>query len=96
MNLIPQKHCELLVPSGYGVYIPQAFAEQANLAEWGLADDDWDVAVLLDGPKHPDYFESWDNIINRACKVDEEGRHWHLEIPEDLWAVCPDLVDPED
>lgn len=74
-----------------GIYIPQHFAQAlADDAEvlFPSECDDWDVIkpILLAGPDHADYLESWTRTLDYA-KVHHDGRVYSLWQDGDLWLV---------
>jgi hypothetical protein len=88
---------QLLLDSNRGIYIPRDWAEEIyplsptkppEGAFWGwlgiLASD---VAVLLAGPDHEDYWETWDDVLDNAVYVNPNGSRWVLFQDGDLWAV---------
>ncbi len=76
--------CELLVDGCRGVYAPQAFARGYGEA-WGVSPED--MAVLLKGPDHEDYWETWEGVWMNAT-LNRDGRTWHLHCDYgDIFAV---------
>ena len=55
------KHFDLIVDGCHGIYIPQIFARR--FPEW-LSDEEREV--LLAGPEHEDYWETWKDVTRRA------------------------------
>lgn len=76
-----------IIDSSRGIYIPQAFAEQFE--GWHGIDPD-DLAILLEGPDHPDYWEAWDAVLSSASYADDDGHTWTLYQDGDLFAVRDD------
>ena len=54
------KHFELAVDGSRGIYVPKFFAER--FPEWL---DDEEREILLAGPEHELYWETWDEVISR-------------------------------
>lgn len=82
-----------LVDSAYGVYVPQVFAENYDLSDWGISAED--AAILLSGPDHRWYWETWDMVLCDAHCTDENGRVWRLEQDGDLFAWADDEEEEE-
>ena len=54
------KHFDLVIDGCHGIYIPQTFAEW--YPEWL---DDEEKEILLAGPEHELYWETWDEVTSR-------------------------------
>jgi hypothetical protein len=82
----------ILVNSGFGVYIPQAFADMPDSIEWGLTDKIRDV--LLAGPDDDweQYWDLWNDILGTAVYEDKDGNEWHVHQEGDVFAYCEDLM----
>lgn len=76
---------ELLITDGFGIYIPQNFAERITAKEWDISAED--ESILLQGPDHEHYWEVWDDVLSNARFVDHAGNTWHLYQDGDLYAV---------
>lgn len=76
-----------IINSAYGVYVPQAFAERFE--NWQGIDPD-DLAILREGPDHPDYWDAWDAVLYSASYTDDAGHTWTLFQDGDLFAVRDD------
>lgn len=79
---------EILADSNRGRYIPQHFAEACDTEQWGI--DPEDAAVLLAGPDHEWYWETWDTVLSNAKFTDSAGVEWFLHQDGDLFAVTAD------
>jgi hypothetical protein len=86
----------LLITDAAGVYIPQRFAENYFLGNWGFKDGDKDVETISAGPTAEWYWDAWDEILSRAVHRDASGHIWTLHQDGDLWAVCVDLMTDEE
>ena len=84
----------LVVNSAHGIHCPMMFARWAaelktvceNHDQWGIGPDD--VRILLHGPEHADYWETWDHVVNNARFIDRYGMTWHLDQEDgDVWLV---------
>ena len=87
---------EFLVDSRNGIYVPQAFAEQFG-DSFGIAEED--RKILLEGPDHADYWETWDTVLGYAKHEEDmpSPYAWTLyENEGDLWAVREDHIWEED
>jgi len=86
---------ELLVSSAAGIYVPQMFAEQylsAGTRNWeGISAED--RKILLAGPDHEWYWETWDSVEGSA-RTKANGVTYYLYQDGDLWAV-PENFDLE-
>ena len=78
---------ECIIDDSHGIYIPQAFAEQ-SIGWQGI--DAEDLAILLEGPENPDYWEAWDAVLATASYTDDDGHTWTLFQDGDLFAVRED------
>lgn len=83
----------LLADSSRGVYIPQNFVQTCYMAEWHVNEED--SRVLLAGPDHEHYWETWDSVLNNAY-WEKDGKRWHLSQDGDLWAFCAELMTREE
>jgi hypothetical protein len=73
-----------IVDGCYGIYVPRTFARDFNLRDWGVSEADEEI--LLSGPKHEDYWETWDQVLNDA-KIIIDGEAWALAQDGNLFAV---------
>ena len=70
-----------VVDGHHGIYVPQVWAERYGREAVRLASVKADdVAVLLYGPDHDDYEESWDNVLSDYEHVHAEMRGSRLTI----------------
>ena len=79
-----------LVDSARGSYVPQAFIELYDKAAWHVSSAD--AEILRAGPDHPDYWDTWDNVLNCAHYVAHDGRTFTLYQDGDLFAVAIDAM----
>ena len=84
----------LFADSNRGQYIPQYFAEAIKReGVSGVSAEEFDI--LTAGPDHPDYWETWDRVLNNA-RVSDAIRSYELHQDGDLWLVpVPSPVDAE-
>ena len=53
-----------LVDGLYGRHVPQRFAASYNMEQWNVKPED--AAILIDGPDHPEYDDTWDEVLRTA------------------------------
>ena len=80
---------DLLVDGHHGIYVPQCFVRNFDLSKWNGIDDD-DIREC-DNPDNEFYWESWDNILQNAEYVDDNGHRWGLWQNNDLWVYRTDI-----
>lgn len=87
---------ELVLSDRRGIYIPQNFAEIVHAgASWrGVTAED--IEVLLAGPEHTAYWDTWDWVLSTASFVDSHDRTWYLYQDGDLWLYNEELMDDEE
>lgn len=81
----------LLLSDRHGVYIPREFA---RLEGWEITDEDREI--LLAGPEHEQYWDSWMDVVETTFFEDDKGHKWYLRESGDLWAYCPELMTEEE
>jgi hypothetical protein len=81
----------LLVGSGFGIYVPQAFIE-SHESEIAWPDDSRIDETLLDlkSPDNELYWESWTYILDN-CKLILDKKVYVLYQNEDLWAIPEEM-----
>ena len=57
-----EMHC--LVDELYGQYVPQRFATNYSMEQWGIRQED--ASILIAGPDHPEYDETWEQVLRYA------------------------------
>lgn len=88
------KGMQLLVHSECGVYGPRDFADYFG-SLFDIVDED--MEILSQGPDHEEYLETWDHVIDNCEHVDDDGNEWKVyENEGDIWAICGDLLSPEE
>lgn len=75
----------ILITSGMGIYIPQAFMEQYGDQVTGIHEHD--RTTLLDGPDNPDYWECWNDVEQNAVIDAESDSPCFIVQDEDLWCI---------
>jgi len=84
----------LLLADNRGTYIPQHFAEDFDMAEWHVSDDD--AAILRAGHDGDLYWETWDHVLDTAYFLADDGRIYSLYQDGALFAIAYDaLTDDE-
>lgn len=78
-----KKELYLLVDSHHGIYSAQSLVQRYGN---NLQIDQEDKDILLAGPDHPWYVETW-ATIDGAILVDDIGEKYFLWQNEDIWAV---------
>ena len=51
-----------------------------------------DAEILLDGPDHELYWDTWDHVLGTAYYLADDGRRFTLWQDGDLWAICVDAM----
>lgn len=79
---------EILFNDHHGQYIPRMFAEDCSPAETHWHYDEDDRQILLQGPDHELYWDTWDDVLNTAYYLDpNDGRKFTLMQDSDLFAI---------
>ena len=87
MKSRPNPEPILWLSDSRGQFIPRDFAtsfKDRDKDVSGVTADDW--ATLEKGPDEPDYWETWDDVINAAV-VTCDGIAYRLETAGDLWLI---------
>lgn len=84
---------KLIIDEARGIYIPQNFAKNFNLDEWGINGEE--AAPLFDGPDHEEYWDAWEDVLRNAEYTDDKGHKWTLYQDGDLFCVREDYEFPE-
>lgn len=87
---------KLLVSDNAGIYVPQRFFQDYNCEVWGIDPNGSQADTIWEGPHADWYWETWDEILDKAHYVDSNGYRWTLYQDGDLWAICPELMDDEE
>ena len=74
-----------IVDCHYGIYVPQSFAERYDMNAWHVSPED--AKILLAGPDHEFYWDTWDDVLGHAYYEREDGKCFTLEQDGDLFAV---------
>lgn len=93
INLVKEKKAtiedwELLIDSNQGIYIPQSFAR--SYGHYLPADQAENLAILLQGPDHDEYWDAWESVEGCELLPNEKGQRFTLFQgggAPDLWAV---------
>ena len=84
----------LLINDNQGIFIPQSFAER-YADNWRLGNSDA-LDIVKEGPNHPEYWESWECVLNEATLTDNHNNLWRLYQDGDLWMICTELMTDEE
>lgn len=68
-------HSQLLIGDGVGIYIPAKFYKDFNLEGWHIKPEDFKELENVDSLE---YWQAWDDLLNDAYYLDENGL-WRLE-----------------
>ena len=73
----------------HGIYIPQYFAESVNREKLsGVSSED--MHILLVGPDHEYYWDTWCDVCDHAKLTDSSGVTFYLYQDGDLWLIPSD------
>ena len=88
---------KLLVSDSAGVRrLPQRFFLFYNCEMWGIDPNGSDADTIWDGPHNDCYWETWDEILDKAHYIDSNGHRWSLYHDGELWSVCEELMTDEE
>lgn len=62
---------DLLLDELWGIYIPQRFAEIFDMRAWNVSEES--EAVLLAGPDEDNYWEVWEEVLDKAIILNDSG-----------------------
>jgi hypothetical protein len=75
-----------------GIYIPRdwanSFSELATIS--GIEDDT--LAILRAGPDHEQYWEAWEEVLDRATVRDDKGNVFTVYQDGDCWLIPEGMV----
>lgn len=74
----------LLLDESMGIYIPNRFYENFDLAFWGLNPDDYKDLANYESDT---YWDTWQELLDEAKHTDKNGYIWHLWQDGALFAV---------
>lgn len=84
---------QILIDDANGVYIPAIFSEKflhdVRDGE-GWQGVDREQLVILENKDNEYYWEAWDEVLNTAFFIDNEGKKWTLWQDGALFAVALD------
>lgn len=89
-----------LLDSSRGIYIPQQFAivygdDCKGLDEKSTEALTESLKVCLFGPNHADYWEAWEEVVDHAILIMDDGEYV-LRQDSDLWAVPAGYEEPDE
>jgi predicted kinase len=73
----------LIVDGSFGIYVPQRFVRRYAPADWGVSDAD--AAILESGPDHPEYWDTWSDVLRDATHTDNVSDIAHDMGPGDAY-----------
>lgn len=77
---------QLLCDDALGVYIPKRFAQMIHPdAIQGMTQED--RQILLAGPDHEEYWDTWDWVMDRIVLTGLSGEKYTLWQDGNLWAI---------
>jgi len=82
---------ELIADNHLGIYAPQYVADSGILAAGGI--DEGSVEILLNGPDHEWYWETWESVLNSFRT--ESGEILWLGECGDVFLALPEEVEEE-
>ena len=87
---------EILLNDSRGVYIPQNFAENFNMKDWGVIDEERDVLLAGPSPENESYWDVWHDVLSNSSYKDKNDNIWYLTQDGDLFAYCDPLMTDEE
>lgn len=79
----------VLVDSHHGIYCPQIAAQSlAQARTEGVSRED--LAALIEGPEHKDYWEIWEDVLNN-CVILDEGERFTIVQDGDVFIVPEEI-----
>lgn len=91
----PMPAIQLLLDGCHGIYLPQQFATQFDLAKFNLPDKAV-IEYLLAGPEDEEYWDAWAEVLDAATYAGTDGNTYYLYQDGDLWLVCEDTMTEEE
>lgn len=89
------ENAELYLDSNRGVYIPQNFVEITKPECINNLNDE-DRTILLAGPDHEWYWETWEQVLNNCTVTNPDTKQkFTLYQDDDLWLIPIDAEWPE-
>ena len=87
----PQHVSHCIISGQWGIFAPQFFARKFPTELWGLSEEDTDI--LLSGPGHPMYFETWAETVEYS-KFHYAGTVYYLVVSDegDVYAVPKESI----
>ena len=77
----------LLIDGSAGIYLPRTFYESSDFRSWNISISDYRE---LSEPGNEHYWDTWNDLLDRAECHDNDGHIWRLHHDGDLWAVRDD------
>lgn len=87
---------ECIIDGHNGIYVPQIFAQRYAAANENRLSMQDDFAILKLGPDNDEYWETWDDMLNKFTLI-ENGKTYRLyESNGDLFLIEDGEEIPED
>lgn len=79
----------LLLSDARGIYIPRDFVEGFDMQQWHIEPK---FIEFLSCPDNDFYWDYWEDVLNNAFLIDDNGHKWCLWQDGDLLAICYKLL----
>lgn len=84
----------ILLGDFYGINLPMKFSTNLDLSLWhGLDNIDLDD---LSSPDNQFYWETWQEVLDKAYFIDTQGNQFTLYQDGDLFVICDELMTKEE
>lgn len=84
---------EILLDSNRGIYIPRDFVNGFDMKYWGISEY---LAQECSDPDNENYWDAWNDILDKAKYKAEDGRVFNLYQDGDLYAICWNALTDEE
>lgn len=81
------QNSSLLIDGNRGIYIPKLFVENYVAKYVTNRNDLLGDLAELGNPENEEYWEAWENVLDNAKLIDDDGRECSLYQDGDLWAI---------
>lgn len=90
MNKLRYAGVVILLGDFYGTNLPMKFSDNFDLSTWhGLNNIDLDD---LSSSDNEFYWETWQEVLDKAYFIDTQGNKFTLHQDGDLFAICDELM----
>lgn len=69
----------LMVDGSYGIYVPKRFYDNVELEQWNINKDEYKD---LSSPDSEHYWDTWDELVDKAKFVTKDGTEYKLEMDD--------------